>query len=407
MRKLLLTFLLFEAVNALAQPTISGEISSGPIPSEVFSTLVPAPAVALAKDRMGIAIAWAMGGVDGDRISVVRLDATGHFTGDVRTIRAASPDTPYLIAPSLAAAPHGYGFTLVWAETSGSASITRVAYCSLDRDLKPSAPVVMVSQPNRAAGPAIVRSGKTTWISAGASAWQLRDDGSLSDPLNAGMTATDMTVATAVPQIVAAGHFPAGFLCPPGCAGVGRLPFCMCPLVPVTKYSLEFTSLYNITASKIFDFESDAAPAVGNDGRDVAIVWFQAAHDKGGAVVMSRLSPPAFTEFPTAVNQFQIIGSFGIDSGPTRPDIASDGQRYVVVWRTTTGGGHDVVGASIDHFGNVIPLSIATSAADERDPSVIAIGGGVFLVAYDKIVDGGRQIAGRFVTFETRGRAIR
>jgi hypothetical protein len=55
----------------------------------------------------------------------------------------------------------------------------------------------------------------------------------------------------------------------------------------------------------------------------------------------------------------------------------------------------------------VFPLSIATSLADERDPSVIALGEGRFLVAYEKDSDGDRRIAGRFVTFESRSRAVR
>jgi hypothetical protein len=123
---------------------------------------------------------------------------------------------------------------------------------------------------------------------------------------------------------------------------------------------------------------------------------------------MAQVLAPSFADFPTAVNQFRFIGNFGPDGGATRADIAGDGERYVVVWRTATSdGSHDVVGASIDRAGNIIPLSIATSTADERDPSVISMGDGTFLVAYEKLSDGQRRIAGRFVTFDPRGRAVR
>jgi hypothetical protein len=173
-------------------------------------------------------------------------------------------------------------------------------------------------------------------------------------------------------------------------------------------YSLQFTSLYSVTASRNFDFDSDAVPAIGSDGRDVAVVWFHGTQQHGGAIVMTRLSPPSFAGFATAVDQFRIIGSFGPEGGTTRPDIASDGERYVVVWRTAMSDGtHDVVGASIDRAGNIIPLAIATSTADERDPSVIAVGDGTFLVAYEKFSNGERRIAGRFVTFESRTHAVR
>jgi hypothetical protein len=124
--------------------------------------------------------------------------------------------------------------------------------------------------------------------------------------------------------------------------------------------------------------------------------------------VASRLDPSRFAIFPRSIADFQIIGGFGPDFGPTRPDIATDGERYVVVWRTATGNGsHDVVGASIDRAGTIVPLSIATSTEDERDPSVIAVGNGRFLVAYDKLSNGERRIAGRFVTFENRTHAVR
>jgi len=283
-------------------------------------------------------------------------------------------------------------------------------YCRLDRDLKASTPTVLavIRRPITAA--AIVRSGKTTWISAGASAWELRDDGSFSGPLDAGMDATDMTVATDVPQITGYAHATSPIVptCRPECVVGGFPRFCICPIVRLPAYSLTFTSLYSISASKLFEFDSDAAPAIGSDGRDVALVWLHGDHLKGGSVVISRLLPPSFTDFPTAVNQFRIIGNFGPERGATRPDIAADGERYVVVWRTATSdGSHDIAGASIDRAGNVLPLTIATSAADEHDPSVVSMGDGRFLVAYEKFSDGQRRIAGRFVTFDPRARAVR
>jgi hypothetical protein len=408
MRKVLFTFILFQAVNAFGQ-TVSAEIASGPIPFTNVGAFLPTTAVSLAKDRTGVAIVWLMPGADGDRISVVRLDATGHFTGQVQTIPIASSELVYVVAPSIAAVPRGDGFTLAWLEiVSTSPPVTRAVYCRLDRDLKPSTPAILLDIRQPITTPAIVRSGKTTWISAGTSAWQLRDDGSLSEPLDAGMAATDMAVATDFPQIASFGHFAGPVTCPTKCQIAGHFNPCGCPLVRTISYSLQFTSLYSASASKIFDFDSDAAPAIRSDGRDVALAWFQGAREKGGDVVMTRLLPPSFTDFPAAVNQFRILGTFGPDGGPTRPDIAGDGERYIVVWRMTVGEGtHDVMGASIDRAGNVIPLSIATSIADERDPSVVSMGDGTFLVTYEKLSDGQRQIAGRFVTFGPRGRAVR
>jgi|SRR5438132_7837304 len=66
-----------------------------------------------------------------------------------------------------------------------------------------------------------------------------------------------------------------------------------------------------------------------------------------------------------------------------------------------------IVGASIDRSGNVAYMSIATSPVDERDPSVLAVGNGRFLVAYEKIGGGDRRLAGRFIDFEPRRRTVR
>jgi hypothetical protein len=50
-----------------------------------------------------------MSGAGGDRIAIVGLDVTGHFTGQVQTIPVASGDSIYALVPSLAAAPRGDG----------------------------------------------------------------------------------------------------------------------------------------------------------------------------------------------------------------------------------------------------------------------------------------------------------
>ena len=65
------------------------------------------------------------------------------------------------------------------------------------------------------------------------------------------------------------------------------------------------------------------------------------------------------------------------------------------------------MGAVIDRDSNVTPLSIATSSADERDPSVLAIGEGRFLIAYERFDAGERRIAGRILTLAGRRRAVR
>jgi hypothetical protein len=76
---------------------------------------------------------------------------------------------------------------------------------------------------------------------------------------------------------------------------------------------------------------------------------------------------------------------------------------YAAVWRTIApAGDHDIAGAVMASDGKLTPLTIAATAADERDPAILALGGGTFLVAYETITGTERRIAGRFVTFGRR-----
>lgn len=82
-----------------------------------------------------------------------------------------------------------------------------------------------------------------------------------------------------------------------------------------------------------------------------------------------RASARNLVWWPGAMNDREVLGQFGPDSGPTRPDIATDGERYLVVWRTTSPtGDHDVDGASIDRAGNITHLAIATLRSRRARP---------------------------------------
>ncbi len=366
----------------------------------------------MARDRRGVVIAWTMYDSDfHDRISVARLDITGHIAGSIRSIPVASPNPVEAIDPSIAVAPNGDGFTLVWMEIplvpQYDQRLALGAYCHLDPALTPSAPSLLLSTIN---APPIVSSGKTTWITAGHFVWQVRENGSLASPLNGGIDASDMTIATGFPQTVSGRRVRGPFICTPrGHSAPGTVLPELCTGTYTYFYALQFVSLYTILAEKQYSFDSNAQPAINSDGHDVLIAWFRGAESSGGEVVAARLDAASgFQDFPHAVDEPRFLAAYPFDSGPRRPAIASDGERYVVVWRTMSPlRTFDIAGAAIDRAGNVVPLSIATSEADERDPSVIALGNGTFLVAYEKWDAGGRHIAGRFVTFEPRSHAVR
>jgi hypothetical protein len=417
MRIALLTIALLQAASAIAQPRVGAEVSSDPLPAAASFGLA-APGIAMARDHTGVVIAWMMADAQGARkIYVARLDATAHFTGSVREIPVYSTAEPGAgvdaTYPSIAASPDGRGFTLGWLEypyysdyQNAIPSVWRAVYSRLDADLNPSPPAVLSDFVN---SPVIVRSGKETWLTAGGSLWRMGADGSLAVPIYPGLTASDMAAAADFPQVVASQREQTGYTCAsgtPGCPFLDRHSWGCTESCKIYHYmfAVRFIDVYRVSAGASFSFVSDAAPAVKGDDHEVLMAWYHGQQVNGGVIVAARMKPTASTgEASTAIADPLVLGSFGPDFGHVRPDIATDGHRFVVVWRSMSAtGDHDILGASITPDGIVTPLSIATSQADERDPSVIALGNGAFLVAYEKFSGAERRIAGRIVTFDSR-----
>ena len=370
-----------------------------------------APAVALAKDKSGVAIAWSMAtGADPlERVYVARLDAGGHITG-IREIPPAASVPSHAVSPSLAPAPGGDGFMLVWLEIYRYFPTAVLAgFSRLDASLAPTPPRLLMTV--AATAPPLVRTrGDVTWLSGAGGVWSLAPDGTLGGPF-AAQAASDMTIASDIPQLVGGRNIKASFTCR------SQAFICSVPLAPgfciescriyTINYSLDYTALRKTSVTKTFNFESAASPAVDSNGRDVLVAWFRGAQRTGGEVVAARATAGDASGFAAAADVPAVLATYPGDGGETRPAIANDGQRYVVVWRSAkTLSDHDIAAATIDGDGRVTPFAIATSTVDERDPAVLYIGGGTFLVAYEKGAPFERRIAVRFVTFG-RHRAAR
>src|SRR5690349_2948088 len=139
MRLSSLLFLFFLSLSAAAAPPILGpEVVVGAHAFEPSPIALGAPAVAIASDAHGVAIAWAMPTASqASRIHVARLDANGRIDGPVRVVASRSRrDTAFAGSPSLAPAPDREGFVVAWIEAAGDARITAFAF--LDADLNPS-----------------------------------------------------------------------------------------------------------------------------------------------------------------------------------------------------------------------------------------------------------------------------
>lgn len=373
---------------------------SDPIPSLV-SPAIAAPAVAIARDRDGVAIAWTVKvGLDA-RVCVARLDAAGRIAGAVTTLPIASVVTADAEFPTLAPLPGGSGFTLAWIEGTLPPVVWRVVVCQLDAALHPSALLAPYHLFSIALQPVIVRSdATTTWMTAGGWVWKVTASDTL--PMDITIKASDMAIVDDQP-LLTGGESVKEVFC------YTQFGFCLDPN-PYIRYTtrLDFTSAFHATPKSVsWPYVTSARPALGSNGRDVLMVWYDGAQLAGGNVVALHMSRQAW-DYPNLTAPPLHLGTFGRDSDPTRPDIASDGSRYLVVWRTANADGtHDIAGAALDADGGVTPLSIASTSADERDPAVVTLGSGLFLIAYECDRGGERRIATRLVNLVPHRRAVR
>jgi hypothetical protein len=393
MRKLLVLLLL--AAGVTAQPILTPEITTEPNRLSTPAMRLAMPAVATAADRYGVVIAWGMRG----RIHVARLDAAGNVAGDIRVmpVRSRNPNA-IAVHPSIATRPSNEGFLLTWIETQ----IARPpgVFTFLDANLTPSAPELLPAV-NEIKSPLIVRSGLTSnWLATEGHVWEVRSDGTFQHRFNTETPASDLTVAGDWPTAVSRREIYEGFMGPASIVWCG-----VC--FERYSYQLRVTQQFHISAgAKVLPFKSPAEAAVEADGGTLLTAWFRGKQSEGGEVVLSVA--PEVGAFVNALLRPIVLGRFGPDEGPMRPDIATNGKQHVIVWRTKTAkGDYDILGASIDRDGKLATFDVATSSADERDPSVLALPNGAFFIAYEKFLGGQRVIAWRTAIFDARRRAVR
>jgi len=410
MRRLILPVVVVLSCGAaIAQVFVGTERVSEPI-AKSMRAASPAPAVAMARDRAGVAIAWSAA-VDGvERIFVRRLETGAQAAGAI-TMLPASSSLLDAHSPSIAAAPNGDGFIVTWLETAPQKDATSAAlYCRLDSALRPStANVLMLFLPAGLPAP-LVRSNDSTWIAAGPRLWHVRNDGVLDRMTDLPFAPASMTIAD-TPQLVTVRDdvvaTTRSCVSDNTCKAMGGSAFGGCPPflggfrvcdVPIRANRLHFFAAGQPQEMTLqFDFRgsSDDA-AIASNGRDTLVASFAGAQNSGGDVIVSHVDATSFQPF----SRRQVVGTIAPHDESTRPDVAADEQRCIIVWRD----GNDIAGAALDRDGRVTPLPIPSTASVERNPSVIALAKDLFVIAYEKVDGDRRFIAWRIVSFATRRR---
>lgn len=363
------------------------EIASDPLGASLPVTEFAAPAIRLISDGGGYILTWsALGDDQRTHVYAGRLDATAHLVpGSVRAMPAwmgGDVDAGSLSVARVA----GGGYIASWLEVERGSTSPRVALTSLDGSLNPQAPRIMTTQCS--APPLLLRRGDQVLLAACTLLYTMDRNAQVVDVADLHLIADDLAV-TAAGNVGIIGHVSSH--------QVINCTFFKCFSPPIVNdtYTVTMIWLYRATLMpQTLRHLSTYSTAIASAGGGFLIVWTDATAESGGTLFATRNDEP-FLEDARPIE----IAALHPDTAPPlprQPQLASDGQRYVVVWQDQ----HDIFGAVVDPGAkSAVPFTVSATAAAETEPSIVAAGNGAFLVAYNTTFNGQRRIAGRFVTF--------
>jgi len=390
--KALLALSLLVPAVAFGQPYLSPATTGQVLERSPFVTRA-APAMSLARDGNGFVAAWSAGAVS-SRIYAVRLDASFAPASPILEfppLLGAAFDASY---PDIAVVDSGYA--LVWLERERIAQprAATVVLSRLSRSFVPSPPARVT---------AVADSGFARIAGSDANSLSINVSGSIYAIDGNGVTrlAQVSTVPGTVEDALTNGAQLAStsteyFPVPSG--------YC----IMACAYRHESWKLTVDVGPWVFSssFGSEISQStIGFGGGTYLLTWFGSDHFATGNVNAVRIDANGFNV--DALERPLTLGDAAPDSAQTRPSIAWDGERFLIVWQAA----HDIVGATLAPDGRRGDVTLVATPADERNPLVVPVAPGRFVLAYEINVDEQhRRLAMRYVDFhqpQGRHRAAR
>jgi hypothetical protein len=371
---------------------IGDEVTSTPL---IATRSGSRPPVAIVRDAHGAVIAWIAGNANGlGRVYIARIDAANRITGSVHELPVTSAD---LEATQFSMASSGDALAVTWLEQPPPAppynsTFALLVYSRLSSDFTATRPVTL-HKDETPRTPFVRAAPDGFWLAQGEYLWRLGADGSHGSMTLTGLSAQDLTVANGDAQIVGHESVAPVFSC--GCNYYGWT--CPCPIYTTPPARIALLTVFRQAIQLPFRSEVLAPVAVRSDETSTLVVWLEENN-----VRAMKLKPSLDAGGATVLT----LGS-SVAGNKTHFDLATDGQRWIVVWNTPhAAGDNDIVGVSIETDDTLVPFSIAASPADEHDASISMMGRGEFLVAYQSEHFGAQRIAGRVVKVRFRRRAV-
>jgi len=378
--------LFFVATAALAQPFVSPAEITPAFERSPFSTRA-VPAMALARDGDGFVAAWSAGAAP-SRIYAVRLNASFKAISPIREFApyfGAAYDANY---PDIV--PIDGGYALVWLERERIAQ-PRLAIAVLAR-LTPA------FEPSRATVVTVAADSSLARVVGGNSdsVSVLVQGNVFTVGVNGAETQTaisaagvDDAVTRDAPIAVTTHVFHPGFTCISFCGGIPNRP---------ATWTLD-VQINHSTFSGTLSSEP-SGPSIAYGGGVYVVVWFDSVNLPSGDVNAVRFRDGAQLE---PFNAAPKLGSRAVNGRETRPSVAWDGERFLIVWQTRSpfdSFTYDLAGAVLTPDGHVQSFPLVTTPADERNPIVVGVMPGRFALAYETQSDAEhRQLNFRYVDF--------
>jgi len=356
--------LLLLAVSSQAQPLVTNEVVW-----RVMSNATPygptAQAAAVVADRGGFAGAWSEV-LDGtSHAHGGHLDLTGHLTSAGGSTSGA--------AGAVSVAPFGDRYLAAWLEPEPTDGRPVLVTAALDSDfhLIASRSLGLTISPLR-----LRTTASRAWLAAGNLLYELDKDAA---------PVTIFPDPRPIDDVAAAGD------------EVGYVTHIRKHIItffgpPFDTYTVNFTWLFHQSATSEFRFFSNAPPGIGTNGEEFLIVYFDLGHGLRGILRGAQIRNLLLsTRIPQA-----------LDDPLTQPQAAWDGKRWLVVWSY----GDGLEAAAIERDLTITPFTLTFYGSH---PAIAASKEGRFIVTYERIDNGARNLAARFVEFPpfSRERVVR
>jgi hypothetical protein len=360
------TFILAAALVA-HQPVLGPEILSAPQPP---ASRVLQPSVGIAADRGSAVVAWA----GGDHVFVSVLGIDGRL-GEATDIPASAP-----VAPSLVSFRGGY--LLAWVEKTVPERAISVRLTAGLQPMQPQQAIIAETAQLRG-------DGTSALLLTGSTAYALTEDAglNLSKAIDAGDDIAVMGSSTSAHlwhEVNPCGHFNWG------CGGTD-----LYVEVDGPDRKERITAIQTTTGMQTIT----SPAAIAFDGQRLLVACYNVEVDVthlSGFRGLVQVRPYDAVWLAPPIT----IGMIWDPSMPVRPSIASDGRRFVIVWRSWNGEHYEVNGAIIDNSTLVVtPLEIARGPNDAFEPGIAAIAPGRFLITWTSLTATERRLGARFLDF--------